>query len=135
MFHPRVFLYISNVSRYKKLKNRYYQPYFNIESADVSKRLLYSFKPLKPDFMTLINKSPDMYIIVFNLNKKFWKVWPCLDLLHIDIFGGCGWKPFQIFTLCIVFEIYFTEINFKGWTFQTKFFLGSNCSFIGINIF
>ena len=71
MFHPRVFLYISNVSRYKKLKNRYYQPYFNIESADVSKRLLYSFKPLKPDFMTLINKSPDMYIIVFNLNKKF----------------------------------------------------------------
>lgn len=62
-----LFLFIYRVSysysiKFEKLLIyfRYYQPFFNIESNDISKRLLYSFKPFKPDFIGLVHKNPDM---------------------------------------------------------------------------
>lgn len=62
-----------------------------------------------------------MALFGFTPHWYFWWLW-------LEIFPDF-YAPYWFWNM------FFPEINFKGWTFQTKFFLGSNRSFIGINIF
>lgn len=40
---------------------RYYQPFFDIETTDVSKRIFYSLLPIKTNFLEIIQDNPDLY--------------------------------------------------------------------------
>ncbi|EGR27849.1 Yip1 domain protein [Ichthyophthirius multifiliis] len=114
------------------LSVEYYQPYFNITSNEIIKRIKCCFVPTKPEFLNIIKQNPDLWGPFWILTTVVFMLYSCGNLsqyIQMICLYGYSMACFVIVTLMNMIPLYYIKV------ISVIYGLLSSTVFIVINIF